>query len=96
MWVSKVGDIAMGTCVCASNPFPATGVVTSGSAMISTTGIPIAVGNFSIVTFPCGTSTIISPQISLKTAGMSVSKSGDSVVGCGNGTLVSQSQITSL
>lgn len=96
MWVSKVGDIAMGTCVCATNPFPATGVVTSGSALVSTTGIPISLGGFSIVTFPCGTSTIISPQVSFRTGGISVSKNGDSVAGCGNGVLVAQSTITSL
>ena len=96
MLIAKVGDVASGTCVCATNPFPATGVVTSGSPMVSTTGIPIALGQLSIVLFPCGTSTIMSPAINFTTGGIPVSKNGDSVLGCGNGILTATSTITSL
>ena len=96
MLVAKVGNVAPGMCVCATNPFPATGVVISGAAQFTTTGIPVVVGGVSIVQYPCGTSVIVSPSISLMTNGMPVSKMGDVVQGCGNGTLVAETTITSL
>ena len=55
---AKVGDVALGICVCAYPPYPATGSVVTGSPNFLEAGIPIAIMN-SMVTFPCGTSLII-------------------------------------
>ena len=97
MLAAKVGDVAPGTCVCAtSNPYPATGVVTTGSAQLLTAGTPVALGVSSIVMFPCGTSIITATSVSLLTTGMQVARMGDVVSGCGNGTLTASSTITSL
>ncbi len=97
MLTAKVGDVAPGTCVCAtSNPYPATGVVTTGAAQFLTNGVPIALGTASIVMFPCGTSIITATGVTFRTGAMSAAKAGDIVSGCGNGTLTAVSTITSL
>lgn len=99
MIVAKVGDVAPGTCVCVPvppGPFPATGVVMSGSSIMTTTGLPIAVSGLSVVMFPCGTSVIVPGTPSLLDMGAPVAKTGDMVTGCGIGTLIGTSTITSL
>lgn len=99
MIVAKVGDVASGTCVCVPvppGPFPATGVIMNGSPMVTTTGLPIAVSGLSMVMFPCGTSIIVPGTPTLLNAGAPSSKMGDVVTGCGIGTLMGTSTITSL
>jgi hypothetical protein len=94
MIVAKVGDVAPGMCMCVPyppGPYPATGVVMTGSALVSTTGIPIADAS-SIVMYPCGTSVIIATGVNLLMA----ARTGDVVTGCGVGTLTGTSTITSL
>lgn len=96
MLVAKVGDVAPGMCVCAVPPFPATGVVTTGAAQFMTSGMPVAQGTLSIVMYPCGTSIITPVGVRFLTGGVPAAKTGDVVSGCGNGTLVGTSTITSL
>ena len=88
---AKVGDVALGICVCAYPPYPATGSVVTGSPNFLEAGIPIAIMN-SMVTFPCGTSTIISANFNWIDLGLGLSRTGDQVVGCGIGTTIGTSQ----
>lgn len=99
MIVAKVGDVVPGTCVCVPvppGPYPATGVVMTGATMFTTGGMPVATATESIVMFPCGTSIIVMGNPNFTTAGMMIGRTGDSVTGCGIGTLVGTSTITSL
>lgn len=96
MIVSKMGDMAMGTCVCAPSPFPAAGIVMTGTSQLITSGTPAAQAGISIVMFPCGTSVIIPSGVSFISGGVPLAKLGDTVVGCGNGVLMGTSTIISL
>lgn len=99
MIVAKVGDVAPGMCVCVPvppGPFPATGVVTTGSPLFLTSGMPIAVAGLSIVMYPCGTSMVVPSSVSLLIAGVSAAEMGNTVIGCGMGTLIGTSTIMSL
>ena len=99
MLVAKVGDVAPGICVCVPYPvppYPATGVVMTGSSTITSSGIPLAVAGLSIVVYPCGTSIIAPLGPNLSNAGMPLAKTGCVVSGCGNGTLIGTTTITSL
>jgi len=87
---TKVGSIAIGTCVCVVppvTPFPATGVVVNGHQQFLDTGIPVATAGLSLVMFPCGTSTIIPALSVFLLAGPPVSSPGDTTVGCGMGSI---------
>lgn len=87
MNVAKVGDIVIGTCICANPPYPDVGVISSGFPGLLETGSPAAhLG--SSVTFSCGSSTIISGTPGEITAGGLLARSGDSATGCGVGTVV--------
>lgn len=88
---TKVGDSVPGMCLCAPTPFPATGVVTSGTTNFLEGGVFIAT-NTSMVTFPCGTSIIISSNIGWLDIGLGLSRLGDNVVGCGSGVTIGTSQ----
>lgn len=96
MILSKIGDTAIGTCVCSPSPFPAVGIVMTGSTQVISGGMPIAQGGISIVMFPCGTSVIIPMGVSFISGGVPLAKLGDTVVGCGNGILMGTSTITSV
>jgi len=99
MIVAKVGDVVPGMCLCVPvppGPYPATGIVMTGSPTLTTTGIPIAMSSISVVMYPCGTSIIVAGAPSILSASMPVAKSGDVVSGCGSGTLMGVSTITSL
>ncbi len=96
MIISKVTDLAIGTCVCSPSPFPATGIVMNGSTQVMTGGLPAAQAGVSIVMFPCGTSVIVPTGVSFISGGLPLAKMGDTVVGCGNGVLMGTSTITSL
>ncbi len=87
---TKVGSVAMGTCVCVVppvTPFPATGVVISGDPNFLQEGLPVAVAGTSMVMFPCGTSTIIPTKTDFLLGGVPVSSPGDTTIGCGMGTI---------
>lgn len=88
---TKIGDVVPGVCTCATPPFPATGLVSSGTMNFTETGIPIAT-NTSLVTFPCGISSIISANVNWLDMGLSLSRTGDQVVGCGVGITIGSSQ----
>ena len=88
---TKIGSVAMGTCVCVVppiTPFPATGVVINGNSQFLDMGIPVAVGGLSLVMFPCGTSTIVPVKTDFLLGGAPVSSPGDSTIGCGMGTII--------
>ena len=87
---AKVGDVALGICVCAYPPYPATGSVVTGSPNFLEAGIPIAIMN-SMVTFPCGTSLIIATDFNWIDIGLPLARTGDQVVGCGMGTVIGSS-----
>jgi len=97
MMVAKMGDIAIGTCICVVppvTPFPATGVITTGNVLLLTTGLPVA-DNLSIVMFPCGPAMIIAPQISFISGPGILARTGNMTTGCGIGTVIGTSQIIS-
>jgi len=87
MFNAVIGDIAVGTCVCAIVPFPAVGVVAAGDPSNLIQGSPAA-RTGDIVIWPCGVSNIVSTTINNLSAGPTEAKTGDSVVGCGNGIMV--------
>lgn len=87
---TKIGSVAVGTCVCVVppiTPFPATGVVISGTPQFLELGVPVAVAGTSLVMFPCGTSTIIPISPNFLVGGVPVSSPGDTTIGCGMGTI---------
>lgn len=95
MNAAKVGDTVIGICLCVPTPpgpFPATGIITTGSSMLTTTGLPIAITG-SLVMFPCGTATIIASNPRVLDTALSVARTGDQVTGCATGTVVGTSQI---
>lgn len=88
---TRIGDVVPGTCVCAYPPFPATGMVATGTMNFTEMGLMIAT-NTSMVTFPCGTSIIVSANFNWLDIGLGLSRTGDQVVGCGMGTTIGTSQ----
>lgn len=87
----RISDVVPGVCNCSVPPFPATGIVSSGTMNFTEMGLPIAT-NTSMVIFPCGTSTIISTNFNWLDTGLGLSRTGDQVVGCGTGVTIGTSQ----
>ena len=87
---TKVGDVVPGICGCSAPPYPAVGVVSSGTPNFTESGVPIATMS-SLVLFPCGTSTIIAIGTNWIDSGLSLSRTGDQVVGCGSGVTIGTS-----
>jgi len=89
MNIAVAGNVVPGICVCVPyppGPYPATGTITSTNNNYLLGGIPVA-NNGSLVMFPCGTSVIISINQSFINP-LPVARTGDSVNGCGNGSVV--------
>jgi len=58
MLVARTGDIALGTCVCVTypqTPYPIAGVIGTGAPNFLTGGMAAALGNSTLVSFPCTT-----------------------------------------
>ena len=88
---AKVGDSVPGICGCSAPPFPASGLIISGTPNFIEAGLPIAM-NTGMVLFPCGTSTIIATGFNWIDVGLALARTGDQAVGCGTGTIIGSSQ----
>lgn len=92
MMISKIGDSVVGICVCTDTPYPDVGTIITGSPMMFNTGPNVArLGD--TVSFSCGMGIIVSGAFQTINAGQPIARAGDSVSGCGNGTIVSMSQM---
>lgn len=91
MQVARVGDIATGVCRAHDHPIPVTGVISSGSSVVSVDGRQgVRVGD--IVTFNCGHTGVVASGSSVSTIeGRGIGRVGDSVVGPMIATIVSGS-----
>ena len=90
MLICKVGDIAIGTCVCTPTPYPDVGVISSGDSMMIDAGAPVGrIGD--IVVFSCGSSVIAGGSSLEISCGPGLARMGDPVMGCGIGTIVASS-----
>lgn len=87
MNLGLVGSTAFGTCICATNPYPAVGIVISGSPLYMENGLPVATVG-SVLVFPCGSSVITTGSVMEFSTGLPVALTGSVVVGCGNGVLL--------
>lgn len=99
MLLAKVGDVVPGVCVCVPTPpgpFPATGVVMTGTPLMTHAGMPIAMVGLSIIMFPCGPSVITAGAMNFNIGGMMAGRLGSPVTGCGIGTLIGSSTLTSM
>lgn len=90
MLFARINDIVVGTCVCATPPYPDIGIITSGDPIHLDIALPVARVT-DIVTFSCGTGIITTGSFTDISSGLPVARTGDTVVGCGNGTIVSTS-----
>ena len=83
-------SIAVGTCYCVPTPpgpYPATGIIITGSPDSFESGMNVAFTTSSVI-FPCGSSTIITGSSQFLKNGNLVARTSDSVTGCGVGTIV--------
>lgn len=87
MNLGLVNSTAFGTCVCSPNPYPAVGLVISGSPLYMENGLPVATVG-SVLIFPCGSSVITTGSVMEFSTGLPVALTGSVVVGCGNGILL--------
>ena len=87
MGISIVGEIVSGVCTCSPVPYPATGVITTGDPIFTSSGIPVA-NNVSIIMFPCGTAIPlpIIPEVIL--SGEIIVGTGSPIMGCATGVLL--------
>lgn len=90
MLFARIGDSVIGTCLCATPPYPAVGVISTGDPMHIDMGMPVArIGDMAI--FPCGSAVITTgTPMDISTA-MPVARMGDVVAGCATGTIISTS-----
>jgi uncharacterized Zn-binding protein involved in type VI secretion len=87
MNLGLVSSIAFGTCTCTPIPYPAVGLVISGSPLYMENGLPVATVG-SVLIFPCGSSIITTGSVMEFSTGLPVALTGSVVVGCGNGILL--------
>ncbi len=102
MIVARTGDIVSGTCICNSvypfNPYPITGVIGAGAGNFTSGGLPVALGNLTMVNFICtsGPQTALILATSLNTtSAMSWAKLADPVMGaCITGATITSTAST--
>lgn len=86
--VARIGDIAVGTCCCHSDPtcVPYTGIIASGAGTITAEGSQVAkIGD---ITVGCHVGIIATGSPTVLAEGSNISSIGDSVVGCPSATIV--------
>ncbi len=87
--IARVGDVAVGTCCCHSDPtcVPWTGVIVSGAGTVTAEGSPVArIGDIAV---SCHVGIIVSGAGTVTAEGGPVARIGDATAGCGSGTIVS-------
>lgn len=90
--VSRIGDIAVGTCVCHSPPIPWVGICVTGANSVLTNGQPTTrIGDIFV---SCHAGIVISGSGTVITEGSPTARIGDITTGCGQGTIVTGSPDT--
>lgn len=87
--ISKIGDIAVGTCVCHNPPIPWVGIAVTGANSVLTNGNPTC--RISDIFLSCHAGIVASGAGSVIAEGSPVARIGDVTVGCGIGVIVTGS-----
>lgn len=90
MILARVGDVVVGICYGPDGPYPATGVITTGSPRNVETGTPVSRVSDAVM-WPCGISIIVTGSPRYIESGVPVARIGDSVQGIGTGIITTGS-----